>query len=395
MDANTLANIKTSTSRQHQVFISTRGGQGASAGKPRQPRLRASCDGCFLAKVKCSKTKPICSRCLACRIKCIYSPQSRDGKSNESTHYSNLSVPRKEGRSPTPDDKNAILLTQPASIPEIRKLESGWRTLSSMNSDMSRNHSMSSGFVLPEVEKRPNPWMAGGLYNYGSAQIPALTSMPPNYFPSPSATPESQASSPHWLSLRAAAGSYSSCSCFIICLQSIQALHNASSVVSPPLDLVLSLSRNAVEGAAAMLACPRCMSQSGIPTATMLLATIIGQVKSFYKKATQLCFESGGMSRMSPNTIIGSGIRIGAYHIDGEDSPWLDLEILARGLRKLEELYKEFREFCGGLSEGQEMFQAIIGFLDNCVSEQDSLKVTTDWQIFHRSRFSLFIRIQY
>ncbi|KFH45239.1 hypothetical protein ACRE_039570 [Hapsidospora chrysogenum ATCC 11550] len=44
---------------------------------PRQPRLRASCDGCFLAKVKCSKARPVCSRCLAVGFVCRYSPSSR------------------------------------------------------------------------------------------------------------------------------------------------------------------------------------------------------------------------------------------------------------------------------------------------------------------------------
>lgn len=43
----------------------------------RQPRLRASCDGCFLAKVKCSKSRPVCSRCLTVGLVCHYSPSSR------------------------------------------------------------------------------------------------------------------------------------------------------------------------------------------------------------------------------------------------------------------------------------------------------------------------------
>lgn len=46
----------------------------------RQPRLRASCDGCFLAKVKCSKDRPVCSRCLTVGLICQYSPSSRTGK---------------------------------------------------------------------------------------------------------------------------------------------------------------------------------------------------------------------------------------------------------------------------------------------------------------------------
>src|SRR5271163_1125846 len=48
--------------------------------KPQHSKLRASCDTCFLAKVKCSKTRPICSRCLSCGADCNYSPSSRAGK---------------------------------------------------------------------------------------------------------------------------------------------------------------------------------------------------------------------------------------------------------------------------------------------------------------------------
>ncbi|KAK6196654.1 40S ribosomal protein S16 [Pestalotiopsis sp. IQ-011] len=54
---------------------------GGALGKPaRQPRLRASCDGCFIAKVKCSKDRPMCGRCLQMGHDCKYSPSSRAGK---------------------------------------------------------------------------------------------------------------------------------------------------------------------------------------------------------------------------------------------------------------------------------------------------------------------------
>jgi hypothetical protein len=39
-----------------------------------KPRLRTTCDGCFLAKVKCSKARPVCSRCLIVGLFCKYSP---------------------------------------------------------------------------------------------------------------------------------------------------------------------------------------------------------------------------------------------------------------------------------------------------------------------------------
>ena len=43
-------------------------------------KLRASCDGCYLTKIKCSKARPMCSRCLTYGIDCTYSPSSRSGR---------------------------------------------------------------------------------------------------------------------------------------------------------------------------------------------------------------------------------------------------------------------------------------------------------------------------
>ena len=58
---------------------------------PSKPRLRASCDGCFLAKVKCSKLRPVCSRCLTVGLHCRYSPSSRAGKGS-----ANSSIPQRQ-----------------------------------------------------------------------------------------------------------------------------------------------------------------------------------------------------------------------------------------------------------------------------------------------------------
>lgn len=43
-------------------------------------KLRASCDGCYLAKIKCSKERPKCSRCASHDTSCQYSPSQRIGK---------------------------------------------------------------------------------------------------------------------------------------------------------------------------------------------------------------------------------------------------------------------------------------------------------------------------
>lgn len=276
--------------------------------KQRQPRLRASCDGCFLAKVKCSKARPICSRCLTCGIECRYSPSSRAGKPKASesskNHPPNLNM---SGNSSLVN--NGMMYGVHSGLTGLYKLETGWTSpATSMDESMSRGQSMSSGMSLmgagsgPAAHVDPSvtaeiygpgiPWtppseintpftdtsfaaipippghsrsqsydMRGSTMGWGDTNVPELfafnqastpTSMSSNYFPSPTATPNLRPTLPKPKSTPATPAG-GSCTCFTVCLQSLQALHNASSPASPPFDLVLSLNRKAVEGCAAML----------------------------------------------------------------------------------------------------------------------------------------------
>lgn len=109
----------------------------------------------------------------------------------------------------------------------------------------------------------------------------------------------------------------------------------------------------------------------------MLLATLIGTISTFYKNAYQSYFECGTpnnigdtpTSMSSPSTtstispVSGLGVSLGVYTVNSEDSRWLELEILARELRKLDEVFSSFREVCADLSEDIGLSQAMIGYL--------------------------------
>ena len=47
---------------------------------PRQPKLRASCDSCGVAKLKCSRDWPQCERCLSLGLGCVYGVSRKMGK---------------------------------------------------------------------------------------------------------------------------------------------------------------------------------------------------------------------------------------------------------------------------------------------------------------------------
>lgn len=424
----------------------------ASVSKNRQPRLRASCDGCFLAKVKCSKARPICSRCLACGIECRYSPSSRAGKpkadgsgspkgnnhNHNHNHNSNESYKMQDahGLHPVAEDKT-MAYNVPPNEPVFR-IDPGWTTPpDSVDGSLSRNPSIATGLAMLGVDDgsmnennhmsaqqdmfastippgtipagtmpaSTMPWTPPTDFScapFGdmipTSHMPALhmrsqsldMSMPAplvwpdlsghdmtaysqtqtpvsvasNYFPSPTTTPTIRpATARNKTSPATLAGG--SCTCFTVCLQSLQALHNASSPENPPFDLVLSLNRKAVEGCAAMLACTKCMSRSGPHTAAMLLATVMGKISSFYKNVAHSSFDHamlGGQGVTSPGGTFG--VNTGAFHFSAEDGRWLELEILGRELRKLEELYARFREICTDLfSDEPEVSRAMICYL--------------------------------
>ncbi|EPE10653.1 transcription factor [Ophiostoma piceae UAMH 11346] len=470
----------------------------SASSKHRQPRLRASCDGCFLAKVKCSKARPICSRCLACGIECRYSPSSRAGKpksdasshlghNHSNSHHHNTSpvadmaaMAAAAGFSSMTDEKGMVYTT---TMPGM-----GWHNTTGMDghaTTSSRHHSIASelamlstddnnavmtsggdvydtsmpwtppadmsmaqftdsslngvpmvshaGYSMHASASAGMPWMdpsAIDVFPYGNNghgqtlahnqhQMPtpaSSISSANNYFPSPSTTPilrqsptsghksvplsSPSASSHHGSNSSSYQGCFQgACACFASCLHSLQALHNASTPATPPFDVVLALNRSAVDGCSAMLSCSRCMSRSGTHTAAMLLATVIGKVTSFYKNASQSYFTGdsatassldsivGGLDYSGPSAVAaadsssrqasissppapssmltGLGVSLGAYHLQGEEGRWFELEILNRELKKLEDVYSRFREVCGELSEDVEVSKAMIGYLGN------------------------------
>ncbi|KAI9734042.1 MAG: hypothetical protein M1818_006980 [Claussenomyces sp. TS43310] len=151
-----------------------------------------------------------------------------------------------------------------------------------------------------------------------------------------------------------------SCNCFTTCLQALQALHNHSgpSQAIPPFDVVLTINRKAVQGCAMMLNCSQCLSKSGSNTTAMLLATIISQIMSFYRAASQSYFGIT-LGPISPTHSLP--LTFGTYRINGEESRWLEMEILWRELRRLEELFGRFQDICGRGPGGLDMGSVVDG----------------------------------
>lgn len=118
-----------------------------------------------------------------------------------------------------------------------------------------------------------------------------------------------------------------------------------------------------------MLACTACFSRPGIDTLTMLLATVIGKVASFYRSVTHPYSQPGTMAMLESTSNGGVGsVSLGTYQLNREDGNWLKTEILVRELRKLEELFGRFREIYADVFDTSEFSKALIDYIGQNIS---------------------------
>ncbi|KAI1751685.1 hypothetical protein F4782DRAFT_503888 [Xylaria castorea] len=401
--------------------------------KVRAPRLRASCDGCFLAKVKCSKQRPMCSRCLACGISCNYSPSSRAGKPKPesslspgvSTVHGVVTVHNTLPMQSYPGDDAAPYLSQ--TTPDQAFPLEGWGTpATSGDGPMVRNCSMASDmsefgldengmaqldpttaahpqYFQPHTPWEPNTNMHGRIFpevSTANTQIPfvqsqlfdpsmhsyvdqqqqdtnlyaqaqASPSVNLNYLPSPNTTPVVQPTMYHHQNGR-------TCGCFAGCLQSLLNLHNASAHDLVPFEILWNINDKAVDGCATIMACKTCFSQSGGETSVMLLATIFLKVASSYRDAIRRhCGNTVvGMPESTPNGIMGDG----TYPQNSEQAILARTNRLYHAVQKLEEHFSTFRMI--HQSSMRHVVEDIAGTIHTCRSLLDFIRSNSDSNIF-------------
>ncbi|KAI0407673.1 hypothetical protein F4802DRAFT_522289 [Xylaria palmicola] len=393
--------------------------------KARTPRLRASCDGCFIAKVKCSKARPVCSRCLSCGIHCKYSPSSRAGKPKaDSLHVPPPDGPPQEQQQTQPlaDDQLAFALprnpprpftmdwsTAPlqgvqASLPDMSMLGDGTMNLRDTVSAPSDFYPTSMPWATPacyppaDMSSTPihdmdfalTPDMGAPLSRPQSfdasiplwqtprhdevvsfSQVPSPTTIPSLYSPGANMVPPTPFAAPFQ------PNGGGSCRCFSICLQSLLSLHdisvsNAQAMLT--LDYAIATNRDAVEGCAIMLACTSCFSHPHADTNSLLLATIFCKIASIYKNITNLFPEPGSMSPHGiPSLAIGGD---GFAHLRHKISV-LELEV-----RKLDQSFTRYRQISSKAMEDPkstmdlnksigQMIQATQGIVAQWVNDTD------------------------
>lgn len=337
--------------------------------------LRDSCDNCYKAKIKCSKTKPECERCINRGFQCVYLPSRRRGRTKAMTGR------RTSQNSPTRSQRDSMdCCSQHGSI------------ISSDDLDLLKTLPDFSTFTLPdfpamdtlhEVNSSPLDFFASSesaqtLFSepdvnlsqdfFGTKlAIPALTpsaSATFGFFTPPAsaeATPDGRKQSAFAPESFMAHLDSLQCDCLSQCLEAVNMLYKPSAAWNspPPFDVIMTMNSWATNQCSSTLNCMRCFSRGGNSSLAMLLGTLLTKILAYYQAAilgTSVHKDSNPMRLM-----------LGSFPVDVGAEQRLKLDILRPELQKLHPLLGRFSDLCDRVRDenAAELFQSLPENLEN------------------------------
>lgn len=346
--------------------------------------LRDSCDNCYKAKIKCSKTKPDCERCINRGFQCVYLPSRRRGRTKA------LSGRRTSQDSPTRSQRDPVDSgSQPGS------------TISTDDLDFLKNLPDFSTCLLPDIPAMASLHDTGSSPGFFSSSESAenLFSEPdislsqdffgtklnlPDFTPSTSANlgiftpPASSVGTPNGRKPKTFSnGPFvahldgSQCDCLSQSLEALNMLYRpTASWDSPPqFDMILAMNTWATNQCSNTLNCMRCSSNGGNSSLAMLMGTLLTKILADYQAA-----------------ILGTGVRresnqtrglLGFFSHDTGAEQRLKLDLLRPELQRLQPMLGRFSELCSRVREesSTELFQSLPQSL-----ETDFLNLTRLFQ---------------
>lgn len=369
--------------------------------KPDARRLRASCDGCYLSKVKCTKETPTCRRCSNHGVVCKYSPSQRvgkprrlrenqpayDGSMTQETGAAKITNSRSTSDAsghPPPYSWNINFvdpsITAGSSGYNLDEISMIWQNSLSVTDsengafvdDSSRDSNFSSPSnslptpveSLSEYPDNLQPSLAG-LERFGNSvrhqppqprfsadPFPLQDPLPQLYFPS---TPTSVAEE------RDLAVT-DKCSCATTTFEILRTLQDQSSHTS--FDRVLSVNKSAVSTISTILSCS-CTRDS---TSIMTLAAALTKIMSRYQSIGGASSLSSGTNPTADAFTIAPAptpITLGAYKLDGAEEEQVKLQVILSELRKVDSLMARFQErFCTGpVKHEARVYNELVMFL--------------------------------
>lgn len=352
-------------------------------------KLRASCDGCFAAKLRCTKEKPTCPRCKNLGLICHYSPSQRTGKPLNRKTRTSIQPPTLSYSQayPSPQSSKSLKWTSPAECydaqsianPSTKPNHSTAKTSLPTPDDLSfgqpepnfwdRQSSVTASTTLSDEdflaqwpEQLPFPTEEDLLYDENSDNLMDVTIV------STRSTGENEPMPV--LSLRA--NEQEGCKCLHSIMQTLQTMQTQPRDTNrQTLDTILNNSRSLIGRGEAMLDCA-CSEDGAL--VMLLSGLIVKHISSFGAAGTASTPPPPSTSSSSryiqtthSETIPSatSRVMIGTYVMNGEDEDRLRIEIVLMELQKLNTLLLKYRRKFSSMPVAGEMqtYETIFNFL--------------------------------
>ena len=337
--------------------------------------LRDSCHNCYKAKVKCSKTKPECERCINRGYRCVYLPSRRRGRTKA------MSGRRTSQSSPTPSHRDSLDCSSQCgsimlpddldlskTLPHRSKYPaSDFPALDTLNGSSS---SPIDFFAVPEsapsLFSEPDISPSQDFFgtNFGMPGFPLSASANPGLFTPPASaqgTPEGRKQNMFSPESIMAHLSSLQCDCLSQCLEALNILYRPSASLdcTPSFDLIMTMNTWATSQCSSTLNCMKCFSQGGNSSLAMLLGTLLIKILAYYQAAVL------GTSVQRDNNPTRSTLE--SSPVDAGAEQRLKLDILRPELQRLQPLLGRFNDLCDRVRDesSAELFQSLPKNLEN------------------------------
>ena len=363
--------------------------QGQS--KPREPRMRDSCEACAKSKLKCSRDKPTCKRCQNRGLACLYCPSQRAGRTPSTSVGATSVAAPKRPRSPlTPVDAKS-LSPQPHGVVPNKAPSSESSAYGPFDffdgATFNEGNNADVMFLPPQEDMDLDTAMADPLnfqtsileqfdlnYNFSdqnsAMQITRLktsedsTSLFNNYTtasfqiqsPPPTLPTLSREGTDHNRVLEgtipelvrshscfSTATSILAVQCSSMTTACMQATSASQSSSLPTINSVIAQNRSTIESLNSMLTCPCALDRHLITIMFLIALKVVAWYAAVARSTSQASNYSAieaandGCSRKpSPERVLQAPTTVGRYHLDGDDSSRMRAQLVLSELHRVQ-----------------------------------------------------------
>lgn len=367
-------------------------------------KLRASCDTCHRAKLKCVRRGPKCQRCDYSGEQCIYSPalprvyQRRKGRESifKPVHESDVPSTGKpsmtehqydvlsqqiNGQSKLPTEASTTAFShQGYTVTVAEPKELFWPWLpggQAAGNDLAENHPLGTPAlttadtpVAPTTANSPASLLP--LVSPSGSKQPGPPSPPiPPIIRHPNPTHSNGTDDP------------TLCNCFIRLHSAMQRMISHASMCGPPLDTVLDANRTAARHCIATLECRHGLSRSSNIDCISIACGLLDRVLSSYQVALESFSANTGVkepdekdclrySDKDGDAVIDAGtmqLRLGSFAVERSEQIWWAREIVVKEIRKLREVLEGYSR------KGQDIRSVLLSHLaKRCTQVIDEIR---------------------